>query len=104
MSDAKTQLMTQINNMLFGVRNAAPGEISKIGQTQAGIGLNTAQIGEDTLSKALAMLGLGANAQAESGRLSTSAMAPEAAASKSTIGTLTDAAGNAINAAYSKWG
>lgn len=104
MQQQQSDMMTQVNNMLFGARSQAPGQISQIGQTQANIGLNTAQIGQDQISKALQMLGLGNQAEGEIANSSVGAMGPERAASNQTINTLTGAAGNAVKAGYNQFG
>lgn len=49
-----TELMSKVDNLLFGVRPAAAGQVADIGKTEAGVGL------QET-GQATNMLGLGAN-------------------------------------------
>jgi hypothetical protein len=106
MEEQKTGQMSQIDNLLASVRAAAPAAISDIGKTQAGIGLSTAQIGQDQVAKALQMLGLGTSAAAESSDLANKLIEPtsknNAAFVNQMAGAGTDIATGIINSIFGK--
>ena len=58
----QTDVNAQIDNLLFGVRPQAAQATTGIGTTQANIGLNEANVGNQQLQQALAALGIGTQA------------------------------------------
>jgi hypothetical protein len=64
-----TDVMAQIDNLLFGARPAAAKATTDIGTTQSQIGLGESQVGNQQLMEALQSLGLGTSAAGTTGQM-----------------------------------
>src|SRR4029077_4284876 len=64
-----TDVMAQIDNLLFGARPAAAKAAADIGTTQSQIGLGESQVGNQQLAAALQALGIGTSSAGETGRM-----------------------------------
>lgn len=95
MQTQKDDLRAQIDNMLFGVRNQAPGQIAQIGQAQSAIGSDMASHGETAVQQALALLGMGGSALTAKGGLAKGTMDSQAGFTQNTIGSMNQAFGAA---------
>jgi hypothetical protein len=96
MQQQKTNMMSQIDNMLFGARPMAAQQTEQIGGTEAGVGQNMVQ-------QALSLLGLGANSQNAVMSNLNNNQRTQAGITASTVGTATSAAGDLWNNIKTKW-